>query len=214
MKSVLSRTASHAGSWYTDVPAKLDEELSRYLSKAEAEVKEGKLLKAIIGPHAGFTYSGPTAAWAYKYIDPTKYDTVFLLGPAHHKYIKGCALSQLGAFETPLGDIQIDTETTAALKSLDGFTFYSKKDDEEEHSLEMHAPYIKKIFGDKEIKLVPIVVGSISHEKEKYFGSILAPYFKEERNLFIISSDFCHWGRSFDYCPVGEDAKEPVSEFI
>lgn len=61
--------------------------------------------------------------------------------------------------------------------------------------------------------MVPIVVGSISHAKAKKFGKILTPYFKDEKTLFIISSDFCHWGNSFDYCPVGED-KEPVSDFI
>lgn len=91
---------------------------------------EGKFLKAIIGPHAGFTYSGPCAAWAYINIDPTKYNRVFLLGPAHHTYTDGCALSKLGTFETPLGDIEIDREITDELKALEGFLEYSKKNDE------------------------------------------------------------------------------------
>jgi len=65
-------------------------------------------LKAIIGPHAGYAYSGPCAAWSYINIDPTKYSRVFLLGPAHHTYTDGCALSKCSVFETPLGDIEID----------------------------------------------------------------------------------------------------------
>lgn len=123
-------------------------------------------------------------------------------------------MSKLGVFETPLGDIEIDTEITDQLKEFEGFKLYSKKDDEEEHSLEMHAPFIKKVFGDHEFKLVPIVVGSINHSKEEHYGRLLAPYFQDEKTLFIISSDFCHWGQSFDYCPVSEDKKEDVSDFI
>jgi len=171
------RLASHAGSWYTDSTSKLNTELEKYLDKAEVKLPEGALLKAVIGPHAGFTYSGPTAAWAYKNIDPTKYKWVFLLGPAHHTYTDGCALSQQDVFDTPLGPINIDREITEELKTNPGFVYYSKKEDEEEHSLEMHAPYVKKIFGDNEIKLIPIVIGSISFKKEQEFGKILSPYF-------------------------------------
>jgi AmmeMemoRadiSam system protein B len=61
----LLRKAEHAGSWYSSDPAKLDVELSKYLTQAELFESE-KTLKALIGPHAGFRYSGPTAAWAYK----------------------------------------------------------------------------------------------------------------------------------------------------
>ena len=58
--------------------------MQAYLDKAEKTIDEkGGLLKAIIGPHAGFTYSGPTAAWAYKNIDPLHFDRVVLLGPSH-----------------------------------------------------------------------------------------------------------------------------------
>lgn len=78
----------------------------------------------------------------------------------------------------------------------------------------MHAPYIKKIFGDHEFKLVPIVVGSINFDQEQEFGEILAPYFKDEENLFVISSDFCHWGSNFDYMPMSDDKKVGIPEFI
>jgi len=136
------------------------------LDKAELQLPEGKLLKAIIGPHAGFAYSGPTAAWAYKNIDPEKYKWVFLLGPAHHTFTDGCALSQQEVFDTPLGPINIDWEITEELKKKWGFSYYTKEDDEAEHSLELHSPFIKKIFGDHEFKLIPIVVGSVSYKKE------------------------------------------------
>lgn len=99
------RVASHAGSWYENNSSKLNTELEKYLDKAEIALPEGAHLKAIIGPHAGYAYSGPTAAWAYKNIDPSKYKRVFLLGPAHHTYTDGCALSKQEIFDTPLGSI-------------------------------------------------------------------------------------------------------------
>ena len=86
---------------------------------------EGTLLKAVIGPHAGFSYSGPTQAWAYKNIDPEKYDRVFLLGPAHHTWTAGCALSHCTKFSTPLGDLKIDREVTEELSEHPDFEFYS-----------------------------------------------------------------------------------------
>ena len=69
----------------------------------------------------------------------------------------------------------------------------SKKTEEDEHSLEMHLPFIKKALGEQEFKLVPIMVGEIDGNEE-YFGKLLAPYFDDENTLFVISSDFCHWG--------------------
>lgn len=65
--------------------------------------------------------------------------------------------------------------------------------EEDEHSLEMHLPFIKKALGLQEFKLVPIMVGEIEGDEENY-GKLLAPYFDDENTLFVISSDFCHWG--------------------
>jgi MEMO1 family protein len=78
----------------------------------------------------------------------------------------------------------------------------------------MHLPYIKKMFGEKEFKLVPIVVGSINYKKEQKYGKLLAEYVKDEETLFVISSDFCHWGQNFSYCPYDEKIDKKVSKYI
>ena len=62
----------------------------------------------VIAPHAGFSYSGPTAAYAYRHIDPTRVKRVFILGPSHHYYLPGCAVTRHRAYETPLGDLEVD----------------------------------------------------------------------------------------------------------
>jgi hypothetical protein len=78
----------------------------------------------------------------------------------------------------------------------------SKRVDEDEHSIEMQLPYIHKVLGHKArtVKVVPIMVGSISVERERFYGELLAPYLADPSNLFVISSDFCHWGKRFRYC--------------
>ncbi|KAF9398422.1 hypothetical protein BGZ94_006006 [Podila epigama] len=73
--------------------------------------------------------------------------------------------------------------------------------DENEHSIEMHLPYVFKVFEQyiSNITIIPILVGALSVSKEQLYGQLLAPYLQDPENLFIISSDFCHWGSRFDY---------------
>lgn len=78
------------------------------------------------------------------------------------------------------------------------FPQLSKKQDEDEHSLEMHFPWIAETFG-LNIKVVPLVVGGLTDEFTKKFGTFFKRYIKDDETCFIISSDFCHWGERFDY---------------
>jgi len=120
--------------------------------------------------------------------------------------------------ETPLGDLEVDSKIVSELKMTTRFTEMKRGDDELEHSLEMHLPMIKHVFN--EVKIVPIIVGQLTEETEREYGAILAPYFERPGTLFIISSDFCHWGDDFDYTPYenlrGPDAEEwtPIWEFV
>ena len=63
----------------------------------------------------------------------------------------------------------------------------------------MHLPYIKKIFGSQNFKLVPLMVGQVPIQKMSAYAQALLPLFKEDRTLFVVSSDFCHWGANFKY---------------
>ncbi|GAA5822378.1 hypothetical protein JCM3770_002370 [Rhodotorula araucariae] len=201
-----TRRASHAGSWYTSDGRKLDHQLETWLKATDAP-KEGDPLphpptkgcKAIIGPHAGYSYSGPAAAFAYRCIDVDAIKRVFVLGPSHHVYLDGCALSKCKEYETPVGNLPLDLDTIAELKATGRFEEMDLATDEDEHSLEMHLPYIRKVFEGRDIKVVPILVGSISTASEKSFGALLAPYLADPATLFVISSDFCHWGSRFRY---------------
>ncbi|KAJ7783844.1 MEMO1 family [Mycena maculata] len=212
------RTASHAGDWYSDDADELDRQLTLWLRDVSEDGYPIPKCKAVIAPHAGYSYSGPTAAWAYKSIDTRGIKRVFVLGPSHHIYLDGCALpsESCTAYATPLGDLPLDTETIKELGEINGtpkFKRLSRKADEDEHSLEMHLPYIRKMFLGQEIVLVPIMVGAISRDSEATFGALLAPYLAREDTFTVVSSDFCHWGTRFQYTyyypAPGPDA-EPV----
>ena len=75
-------------------------------------------------------------------------------------------------------------------------------DDEAEHSMEMHTPYIQHVFNNNSgsnnaIKLVPILVGALSFGSEQKYGQLLSPFLEDMENVFVISSDFCHWGYEY-----------------
>ncbi|GAA5938106.1 hypothetical protein JCM3775_005343 [Rhodotorula graminis] len=217
-----TRHASHAGSWYTSDPRKLDDQLSTWLEATAHPAKGDPLTnapvkgcKAIIAPHAGYSYSGPAAAFAYRCIDVDNIKRVFVLGPSHHVYLDGCALSKCNEYETPIGNLPLDLDTIAELKATGKYDQMDLSTDEDEHSIEMHLPYVRKIFEGRDIHIVPILVGSISTASEKRFGALLAPYLADPATLFVVSSDFCHWGRRFRYThyhpPGSDDVRDGVT---
>lgn len=140
---------------------------------------------------------------------------VFLLGPSHHYYLSGCALSKCQTYKTPLGNLTLDLTTISELASTNLFDRMSLTNDEEEHSLEMHLPYIYKMlslrFSSSSFPpLVPILVGATSPDAERRYGKILAPYLKDPTNIFVVSSDFCHWGTRFRYTYYQPSNRKPT----
>jgi len=193
-----SRRASHAGSWYTSSGKELSSQLDKWLSKADVDAPAAR---ALIAPHAGYSFCGATAAYAYKNVDPAKVKRVFILGPSHHVSLPGCALTQTQTYETPLYNLTVDSEVNEELFATGKFEKMTISTDEDEHSIEMHLPYIAKVMESKkdDFKIVPVLVGATNHEKELMYGKIFAKYLNDPDNLFVISSDFCHWGKRFRY---------------
>ena len=139
-----------------------------------------------------------------------------MLGPSHTYYLRGCALTTFAKFETPFGDFQVDTDTITQLRDTGKFSAIPRHNDVAEHSLEMHLPYIWKVLERTLGKdaawptLVPIMVGDGDGAAEKTFSEMLLPYLEDPENAFVVSSDFCHWGRNFQYyhyCPGSDFAK-------
>ncbi|KAF5629271.1 hypothetical protein F52700_7589 [Fusarium sp. NRRL 52700] len=205
------RPAEKAGSWYKKDPANLRLELQNYLA-AVPESLDGVALpipgaRVIIAPHAGYQFSGPCAAWAYKTLDLSRAKRVIVLGPSHTYYLEGCAATTFEKYATPFGDLEIDTELATELEDAVAMELMDRTGEVNEHSLEMHMPILylrcQETFDspDKFPKIVPVLVGSNNRREEKAIGRALLPYLRDPENAFIISSDFCHWGPHFSYLP-------------
>jgi AmmeMemoRadiSam system protein B len=225
-----SRRAHHAGSWYSSDPVELDATLTKYLQNVTTTTNGDdnnnnnndttttspqQPLRGIICPHAGFSYSGPTAAYSYWHLQhqiQTVVDSpirhILVLHPSHHVYLDGCAVSGASVLETPVGNLTVDDELRREILNLKGGStsvgVMRQGVDEREHSGEMQYPYIAKALKGKnndQIKVLPIMCGNISTAQEEEFGKLLAPIVARPEVLCVISTDFCHWGKRFQYQP-------------
>ncbi|XP_049849108.1 protein MEMO1 homolog [Schistocerca gregaria] len=225
-----TRIAYYAGSWYSGDPEILRQQLSKWIEDAEAQENtrtEGAKeqqgpIRAIIGPHAGYMYSGSTAAFGYcKLLQMhSQIKRIFLFGPSHRKSFRGCMLPSVmvNAYDTPFGPIPLDSELISHLESSfpEYFKRLSKSSELHEHSLEMHLPFIYYCTNRKAhpVMLIPIMVGSLPSSLSLKYGQIFAPYFDNADNFFVISSDFCHWGKSFDYTFYRSEDGQEIYKFI
>jgi len=207
------REATHAGSWYSDNGAELDRQLEGWLGAVTPSLYPAR---AIIAPHAGFRYSGAVSAHAFRQVAPAHVRHVFVLGPSHHVRLGGCAVSGLSSLATPLGSLAVDRAVCDALRATGHFSTMSAATDEDEHSIEMMLPFVAKVMqGHRDrVTVIPILVGSLSYDKESLYGSLLAPYLRDPNTLFVISSDFCHWGDRFRYSPGADQTELPIHEYI
>ncbi|KAI1295630.1 Protein MEMO1 [Halotydeus destructor] len=201
-----SRRATHAGSWYSGSSRELRSQLDNWLNAAGPSAHGPA--RAIIAPHAGYQYCGACAAFAYREIDPSIVRRVFILGPSHHVRLSGCALSPAKTYKTPFYELQIDQKIYEELNNTSLFEEMSMHTDEDEHSIEMHLPYVAKVMDGQQFTIVPVLVGSLTPEKEAIYGKVFSKYLANPDNVFVISSDFCHWGSRFHYQHYDKDHGE------
>lgn len=180
------RPPAVVGLFYPAEAASLTGELARYLAEARQFAYRPK---ALIAPHAGYIYSGPIAASAYRLLEPLRgrIERVVLLGPAHRVWVAGLALPACAAFDTPLGAIPLDVEAMARIADLPQVEI---RDDAHalEHALEVQLPFLRHVLGT--FKLVPLVVGGASAEA---VAQVLERLWGGDETLIVVSSDLSHY---------------------
>jgi len=201
-----TRRAAKAGTWYNDNPEQLDRQIKRLLDEVPAHSRDGtefpvKDLRVIIAPHAGYQYCGKVMAKAYRCIDTEPVKNIFIIGPLHHLVMSQCLVGECYKYKTPFGILYHNLDIRDQMQSEGNFLILNQREEEREHSIEMHLPFIYKTFEHKldQIKIVPFYVPSLSFLQEKMYGRYLSKFMRDPQNLFIISSDFCHWGSRFHY---------------
>lgn len=182
------RPPAVAGLFYPDDPAALERTVRALLEAADEAA--GPPPKALVVPHAGYVYSGPVAASAYRRLRPARgrVRRVVLLGPAHRVPVAGLALPEAEAFATPLGRVPVAADAAARLADLPQVV-RSEAAHALEHSLEVQLPFLQVVLGEG-FDLVPLVVGDADDEA---VAEVLERLWGGEETLVLISSDLSHY---------------------
>lgn len=177
------RPPAVAGQFYPADPAALRDIVDGFLAKAPGKGEAN--LRAIIVPHAGYPYSGQTAAFGFKQLAGLSFQTVVVIGPSHHVPLLGGALPNVDAFGTPLGLVPL-SPACAAIAKEDGMSL-NDAPHAPEHSLEVELPFLQRVL--KDFSLVPIVYGEGS---PALAARSLAKYL-DANTLIVISTDLSHY---------------------
>lgn len=193
-----------AGKFYPAKQSELKQMIESLTQKAKqttVKIPPKKELKAIILPHAGYIFSGFTAAHASNVLSEKQFNKVILLGPDHRVGFRKCAISNANGYQTPLGFIRLHEDTKILLKKSKLFQ-YIQKFDEVEHSLEVILPFLQHYI--KVFELVPIVIGR-TYEIINIADAI-EPLL-DSNTLLVISSDLSH---QFPYSEAVTRDKETI----
>jgi hypothetical protein len=190
------RTPAVAGSFYPGLPGELRSEVGRHLapalaSHASAGGAPGEVApKILVVPHAGYNYSGATAARAYALLAPVaaRIRRVVLLGPAHRARVRGLAAPTVAAFDTPLGPVRVDHEAMAPLRALEQVGF-DDTPHAPEYSLEVQLPFLQAVLGDG-FGLIPLVVGDTAPED---VAEVVDTLWGGDETLIVVSTDMSHF---------------------
>ncbi|MBK7627567.1 MAG: AmmeMemoRadiSam system protein B [Bacteroidales bacterium] len=149
-------------------------------------------VRAIISPHAGYIFSGNTAAAALSAIPKsTIYKNIFIIGSSHVMAFDGASVYNTGDYITPLGKAVVNKEIGNKLIKENSVFNFPVKSHISEHSIEVQIPLIQSYFTNLP-PIIPIIIGTDNEKTIKQIAEALRPWFTNE-NLFIISSDFSHY---------------------
>lgn len=198
--------SSLAGTWYSNDPEALKKQFDSFFEKAKPETIENVI--ALILPHAGYQWSGQTAAFGLKTTEK-KYKRIVVIGPSHPTAMEEIiSVPRATHFETPLGQIPLDTEFIDKLLKFPMVQNVPQAH-QSENSIEMELPILQ--YCQEDFKLVPIVAGQCLLEAVEKAGAILRSLVDED-TLVIASSDFVHYGRAHLYVPFTENIPERIKE--
>lgn len=181
------RPPAVAGMFYPDAPEELAQTVDDLLAEAAAGLPAGAAVpKAVIVPHAGYVYSGSTAARAFARLAPLadQITRVVLFGPTHRVAVRGLALPMATAFRTPLGKVPIAQVDLSDLPQV----VINDAAHATEHSLEVEVPFLQRMLG--EFELVPFAVGRATGEE---VAAVIDRLWGGVETLLVFSSDLSHY---------------------
>ena len=193
-KNQITRSAMGAGKWFPGSQVPLKQCIAEYLENAFIPDVKNPLL-AVIAPHAGYAYSGPTSAYTYRTIQENcalhgAPDTVVVLGFSHREQIQGISIMDGDAFSTPLGATPLDKDSASFLLKADARIKFDYRPHMGEHSLENQVPFIQTVLPSA--SLVMAMIGPRDLELLGTLAAALKKLAVKKKILVVASSDMLH----------------------
>jgi AmmeMemoRadiSam system protein B/AmmeMemoRadiSam system protein A len=185
------RPSVFAGQFYPADPVRLSAEIDGYMdaSAPGAPPSSGRIVGLIV-PHAGYIYSGRTAAASYALVRGQDVDTVIIIGPSHQFAFEGASIWPEGGFETPLGIARVDANLAEEIRAASGFRFRPQAF-AQEHSVEVQVPFIQRALPSSAI--VPIIMGAQTRSTVWTLAAALAKACRGKKVLVVASTDLSHF---------------------
>lgn len=184
------REPAVAGLFYPANAEALRRDIESFYHEVSATTRSGTI-RGIIAPHAGYIYSGYTAACGYARLAGAQYDTVVVIAPSHREYFDGVSVYHGSAYQTPLGSIPVNVALRDRLIGASRRVRASELGHGEEHSIEVHLPFLQAVLPD--FQLLPLVVGHQTREVCFELGQDLGRLLKGENVLIVASTDLSHY---------------------
>jgi len=187
----MKRTAGVRGQFYPRSCSEIENYIKEWNTILDKNITDKTVLnevpRAIISPHAGYVYSGFTANFAHRLLANSKAKRVIVIGPSHHVYIDGMSGSSQQIYETPCGDIEIDSDYLEKIKKSFPIEF-SPKAHSVEHSTETQMPFIKHYLPNA--KVIEFIYGKADYKK---IAKLIVELLKDRDNVIVISTDLSHF---------------------
>jgi AmmeMemoRadiSam system protein B len=184
------RAPAVAGTFYPASARTLEREVDELLERAVLPKQSGTVC-GLVSPHAGYIYSGFTAAHAYNVIKNGSFDTVIVIGPSHHEYFHGASVYPGESYRTPLGVVPIHNELRSKIADDEKQIFLSVAGHRAEHSVEVQIPFLQRVLGP--FSFVPIIMGEQTIELCEKLSEAISTAVKGRNVLLVASSDLSHY---------------------
>jgi AmmeMemoRadiSam system protein B len=192
-----------AGSWYPAGPEELAALADGFLAGADPAARPAGCPFLALVPHAGYAYSGPTAGKLYGLLRETPPRRLIIMAPSHRAALDRLALSGAEAFATPLGSVKVDRAAVDQLTANESFVINDQAH-AAEHAIEIQLPLVQRTWPDTTPRIVPLLVPSLTDAQRREAAIALAGL-ADEGTLFLVSTDFTHYGAAYGYVPFTEN---------
>lgn len=207
-----ARAMTVAGQFYENSATSLKTNFQVYLEGFSwpRSIPEAARVRAIIAPHAGYAFSGRAATRTYSVAKRSAYRRIVIIAPSHYVGFRGVALPDYQRCETPLGDLNVDIDAVGQLAESSNPNFIlNRMAHAREHALEVQLPLCHYFFPNTPI--LPLVCGVLDEAAILDLAGPLSKLWRPD-TLWVISSDFTHYGRSFHFTPFTENVPEKLRE--